>query len=178
MRIEKLHEIFIGLLKNELPSSDAVIRQIWARKIISEEIPLLNLSQLLKDKKAIALRFSWLLSDIGMENPDVLLNALPSLFESRSTVESFDFEQSFATYWSLVGVPSENESDAIDLILKWLQSENINVTIKSRALISLEQLALVYPELKNEILVCLEGQLHNGKAQFQKRVQNLMDRLN
>ncbi|MFT5822875.1 MAG: hypothetical protein ACI8ZM_004132 [Crocinitomix sp.] len=175
--MQKSNEIFISLLKTELPTSDAVLRQIWAKKIVNKEIPLLILSQLLVEKRVIALRFSWLLSDIGMNNPAILLNALPKLFEKRQQVESFDFEQSFATYWSLVGVPTENESEAIDLILKWLQSATINVTIKSRALIPLEQLALNYPELRHEIRVCLEEQLHNSTVQFQKRLSRLLKRL-
>ena len=175
--MEKPLHSFLKTLKNELPKSDAAQRQVWANKIVNEEILVSIMSQLLFQDKTIALRFSWLLSDIGMVNSTVLLAALPKLFEERKQVESFDFEQSFATYWSIVGVPFENESDAIDLILKWLQSANVNVTIKSRALIPLEQLVLNYPELQYEVRACLEGQLHNGSAQFQKRARNLLERL-
>ncbi|NOQ73204.1 MAG: hypothetical protein GQ574_14450 [Crocinitomix sp.] len=175
--MEKAHGIFISLLKVELPTGDALQRQIWAKKIVNEEIPILRLSELLLGEKTIALRFSWLLSDVGMENSEVLYNALPSLFESRSAVESFDFEPSFATYWSLVGVPYENETAAIDLLLRWLQSPFVNVTTKSRALIPIEQLALKYPELKMEISIVLQGEVYSSTAQFQKRVEDLLGRL-
>jgi hypothetical protein len=171
------HKTFIEVLILELRTSDAAQRTIWAKKIINENIPISSLWDLLLMEKAISSRFSWLLSDIGMENSEVLFSALPSLFENRNSVESFDFELSFATYWSLVGVPYENETAAIDLILCWLQSPFVNVTTKSRSLIPLEQLATKYPELKMEISIVLEGEVDSGTAQFQKRVRDLLDRL-
>jgi hypothetical protein len=171
------HNHFIQSLSIELPTSDAAQRTKWAKIIVSEKISISSLSELLFMKKEIALRFSWLLSDVGIENSEVLFNALPALFENRSAVESFDFEPSFATYWSIAGVPYENETAAIDLILRWIQSPFVNVTTKSRALIPIEQLVLKYPELQTEVRIVLEGETESGTAQFQKRVKQLLERL-
>jgi hypothetical protein len=171
------HNRFIQSLSTELPTSDAAQRTKWAKKIVREKISISTLSELLFMKKEIALRFSWLLSDVGIENSEVLFNALPTLFKNRNAVNSFDFEPSFATYWSIAGIPFENETAAIDLILHWLQSPFVNVTTKSRALIPIEQLALKYPELQTEIRIVLEGEKENSTAQFQKRVTQLLGRL-
>lgn len=80
------HSAFFEFLKSELPTSDAAQRINWAQKIVRENIPIASLWELLLMEKTIALRFSWLLSDIGIENSEVLFSALPSLFANRSSV--------------------------------------------------------------------------------------------
>ncbi len=169
--------LFLSQLKEELPGCNAMQRQNWVKHIVKKKIPLSLLTPLLLEKRAIALPFSWLLSGIAKTDSATFNKSLPQLYAIRKEVTTFDFEQSFATYWGLAGVPIENEADAIDLLFKLLQSANVNVTTKSRALIPLTALTQKYPELKNELRECLEVQQNNSTAQFKKRAQNLLNQL-
>jgi hypothetical protein len=57
----------------------------------------------------------------------------------------------FTRLWQLCGVPNENESDAIELLFGYLNSREIDITTKSRALFVLVGLINKYSELKNEL---------------------------
>lgn len=175
--MENKHAKFLSELKEQLPGSNSAQRKSWLKKIAQENIPIDTLAPILLKKRAIALPFSWLLSGIAKSDTEKFNQALPQLYAMRKEVKTFDFEQSFATYWGLAGVPVENEVDAIDLLFKLLQSPHINVTTKSRALIPLAALTQKYPELKNELRECLEVQQNNSTAQFKKRAQNLLNLL-
>lgn len=161
-------------LERELPESTAADRKRWSHEIINHSIDLRALLSLLLSEKKVALRFAWLLSELGEINPGKLFQVLPFLFELKDQVSNFDFTISFASYWLLCGVPKENEASAIDLLFDWIQSTNINTTTKSRAAIVLGKLTEKYPDLTNELRLCLEGQKDNYSNDFKKRMEKLL----
>jgi hypothetical protein len=69
----------------------------------------------------------------------------------------------------MAGVPAENDSEAIDLLFKWLLSKETNVTIKSRSLHVLFKLSKKYPEIKNELKFCIEDQMDKYSNDFRKK---------
>ena len=164
-------------LKLSLPTSSAEERKVWASIIIEEEIEIKDLSNLLFCEKKIASRFSWLLSGIGALDSNKLLNELPFLYSISDQITNINFKHSFATYWSLCGVPSQNEAEAIDLLLGWIQSSKINVTTKSRSLFAFYNLTKKYPDLHNELKHCLEDQLDKNTTEFKKRALKILDKL-
>ena len=157
--MDKSDDIFIDHLKQVLPGSDAEERTNLAIKIIKEDIHLGDLLELLHCNRKIALRFQWLISDIGTTNPERLINVLPVIFEMRNEIFMPEFHQAFATWWSICGVPNENEAEAITLLFILIKSSQVNVTIKGRAIKALLPLAENYPELKPELILTLETQL-------------------
>jgi hypothetical protein len=169
---------FYNELKVSLSHSTADERNAWASTLIKNKIDLKEMSNLLMCDKKIASRFSWMLSDIGTLEPSTLLTELPFLFKLSDEITHINFKISFATYWKLCGIPVENESEAINLLFGWLQSGNINVTTKSRALFALYNLTKKYPELKNELKICLEDQLDKNTKDFNKRAQKVINKLN
>jgi len=164
-------------LECELPKSSALDRKRWASRILQEHIDLKELSHLLFQKKEIALRFLWLLSEIGEQDPKALLHHLPYLFKLREQGEHVDLHAQFATYWLIAGVPNENEAAAINLLFGLLNSSVANVTTKSRALLVLQALTSKFPELKNELKVCLEEQLNRNTKNFNKQAMKMLEAL-
>jgi hypothetical protein len=168
---------FYKELESYLSTSTADKRKVWATLIIENNFELKDLSNLLYCDRKIALRFSWLLSEIGELNPNKLLVDLPYLLKQSEQIEHFSFIESFATYWLISGVPVENESKAIDLLFDWVLSIRINVTTKSRALKVLINLAKKYPELKNELLLCLNDQKYKHTKNFEQKAVKLLTEL-
>ncbi len=164
---------FYRELEASLPASNGEQRKRWATTIIEKNIEIKNLSKLLKGGQKIATRFLWLLSDIGILSPDRLLSALPFLFEVCEHLNP-DYKTSFASFWLYAGIPPENEGRAIDLLFHWLLSPDTNVTIKSRSLWVLFKLTKKYPELKNELKLCLKDQMDKYSKDFKKRATKIL----
>lgn len=164
---------FYRELETSLPTSTAEKRRIWATTIIEKNIDIKELSNLLKGEQKIAIRFLWLLSEIGTFNQSKLYDVLP-YFLDLSVYLDPNYKSSFASFWHIVGVPPENEGIAIDLLFQLLLSHNTNVTIKSRALLVLFKLTKKYPELKNELKLSLEEQKDKYSKDFEKRVDKIL----
>ena len=157
-------------LKSLLPTSTAKDRRKWAIQIATDKTPVRNLVGLLQCESKIATRFAWLLTDIGLIEPQHLFNDLPFLFALSTEIDHFKFRESFANYWLVAGLPEENETEAINLLFDWLQSSSINTTVKSRAIFVLEKIVKKNPDLRNEFILHLEEQKEKYSKDFEKRV--------
>ena len=167
---------FYKELEHSLPTSTSHNRKLWVNKIISEDIAIKDLANLLKSEHKTASRFQWLLSEIGLANPNKLLAELPFLLIFFDQINSI-YKTSFASYWLIAGVPLENEGVAIDLLFQWLLSNRVNMTIKSRCILVLFKLTNKYPELKNELALCSKDQQHKYSKDFEKRVTKILNKL-
>lgn len=167
---------FYNELEYFLPKSTEQQRQTWAATIIEQDLDLKDLSRLLFCEKKTATRFLWMLSGIGMKKSGKLFEILPYLLE-LSTELNPAYQTAFANYWLISGVPAENEAQAIDLSFQWLMDPGITVTIKSRALFVLFKLTKKHPELKNELILCLEDQMDKHSKDFRKRALKVLNEL-
>lgn len=149
---------------------------MWAAAIVEKNIDLKHLSGLLTCDEKIASRFLWLLSDVGGLNPDTLFIELPFLLDACDHLDPV-YKTSFASLWLMAGVPPENEGRAIDLLFQWVLSPDTNVTIKSRSFLVLFKLTKKYPDLKNELILCLKDQMDKHTNDFKKRVTKLLAEL-
>ena len=169
----KATPVFLKELKSLLPKSSFEQRKMWATFIIEKNIDLKELTELLKCEKKIATKFLWMLSDIGILSPNKLLIELPYLLNLCNTVNQ-DYKTSFASFWLYVGVPLENEGEAIDLLFQFLVSPKTNITVKSRSVLVLFNLTKKHPELKNELRYYLKDQLNKYSKDFDKRVAKIL----
>ncbi len=167
---------FYKELAYSLPKSTSHTRKIWVNKIITEDIAIKDIANLLKCEQKTATRFQWLISEIGIANPNRLLAELPFLLPFFDQLNPI-YKSSLASYWLIAGVPTENEGVAIDLLFQWLLSNHVNVTIKSRSIMVLFKLTKKYPELKNEFVLCLQNQQHKYSKDFEKRVSKILNKL-
>lgn len=164
---------FYKELESFLLTSSAAKRRVWATTIIENDIDIKDLSNLLKGEPKIATRFLWLLSEIGTYNANKLLDALPFLLDLSDKLNPI-YKQAFASFWHIVGVPPENEGRAIDLLFQLLLSGDVNTTTKSRAIWVLFNLTKKYPELKNELKLCLADQRGKYSVDYDKRVTKIL----
>lgn len=163
-------------LESSLLKSTPAIRKIWVSTIIDQNIKIEQLAGLLKCEHKIAIRFLWLLSEIGMESPVTLHKALPHVLNLCDQINPV-YKQSFANYWLIAGIPPEQENTAIDLCFQWLLSGEANITIKSRSIWVLQKLCKKYPELKNELKIVIEDLADNYSKDFEKRVRKVLKEL-
>lgn len=161
--------VFLEELKLSLPKSSYEQRKKWAIFSIENNIDLKELSELIKCEKEIATKFMWFLSDIAILSPNKLLTELPYLLSLCNTFKQ-DYKVYFASYWLYVGVPLENEGEAVDLLFQFLLSPKTNVTVKSRSISVLLNLTKKHPELKNELRQTLKDQLNKYTKDFDKKV--------
>jgi len=159
---------FLEELVQLLPSSSGAQREVWAKTIVAQQIGLPTLAVLLDEEQKVASRFLWLLSDLGNVNPDCLRLHLPYLLQLSETVVHVNLKQSMASYWLIAGVPEQNEGIALDWLLQWLRSPNVNATTKSRSLKVLVKLVQKHPAIQPEVLLALEGQLEHKSSSFRK----------
>ncbi|MFA7380238.1 MAG: hypothetical protein WC150_07245 [Bacteroidia bacterium] len=167
---------FCKELEFSLPASTVQQRKIWATTIIENDLHIKGLSRLLQCEHKVVSRFLWLLSETGALSPAKLLAELPFLFTLYDDLRPA-YKTSFASYWLIAGLPPENESKAIDLLFQWLLSADTNVTIKSRSVLVLYQLTKKYPELKNELKICLEDRMDKYSKDFEKRAAKILLKL-
>lgn len=165
--------VFLEELKSFLPNSSYEQRKKWAIFIIENNVDLKELSVLIKCENKISTKFLWMLSDIAILKPNKLFIDLPYLLKLCNSVNP-DYTTSFASFWLYVGVPEENEGEAIDLLFQFLVSPKVNVTIKSRSIFVLLNLSKKYPELKNELSYTLKDQLNKYSKDFDKRVAKVL----
>lgn len=169
----KTTPVFLQELKTSLPKSSYEQRKMWAIYILEKNIDLKELAELLKYEKEIATKFLWMLSDIAILSPNRLLKELPYLMNFCSTINQ-DYKTYFASYWLYVGVPFENEGEAIDLLFQFIVSPKTNITTKSRSVLVLFKLAKKYPELKNELRYSLKDQLNKYSKDYDKRITKIL----
>ena len=95
----------------------------------------------------------------------------------RKEVKTFQFESCFVTYWSLCGIPEEQEGIALDGIFQRLVSPDVKVHSKSQIVPLLFKLSQKYPEIKPELISCLEDQLDKNSKAFKTKVLKYLQRL-
>lgn len=167
---------FYEELKYSLPESNMEVRKVWVRTILEQDVDLKEFSGLLLCDRKVATRFLWFLTEVGMADPKRLFSELPFLWEFSDQLNPA-YKQSFVSFWRIAGIPPENEGEAIEYSFQWLLSADTNVTIKSRAALLLLKLTKKYPELKNELKLCLKDQVKRYSRDFEKRVVKILKEL-
>lgn len=169
-------DLFHAQLNMQLERSSSGDRKSWAHTIISQNIPITSLAPLLSSGGKTASHFLWLISDVALQNPQRFLKELPELFEfvEKNHPEHLS---SFASWWHYCGVPEENEAKAIDYLFKWVLSAETKPYIKTRALWVLVELSKKYPELKQELKICVGEEMDKYSAEFRKRAVKILAEL-
>ena len=176
MKRRFVYTAFFNELEAGLPASSGQQRIAWAEIIVQHDLSLQDLAALLKSGPRVATRFLWLLSDVGIQSPEKLLRELPELFRLSPTLPPTQ-KCAFASLWNIAGVPKQNEAEAIELLFQWFMSPEINVTMKSRSLWVLARLTQKYPDLKNELALCIKDQMSRYTREFEKRAAKILTEL-
>lgn len=165
MKLNLLSELKVGLA-----NSSGQDRQRWAQFIAEKRIDIHQLLPTLDLGQKTGTRFLWLLSDIGMVDPELLRSYLPELLARSKSKSTIPLNNAMARYWLIAGVPEGQEGEAIDLCFDMLQQPTLNVSLKYNALRVLAQLTDSYPELKDEFKQTLEDQLGKHTRTFDRAI--------
>lgn len=168
-----LNKIALSLKEN---NSDPT-RKKWAQYIIDNNIPLLELVPLIDFEHPVGMRFSWIIGELCSLKPTIVFPVISYLFLKSDSIQIKNFDRSLAKMFALVGVPGEIEGMAIDQLFKWLTDPKITVSTKHFALWALENQLKKHPDLKNELKIVLEEQLHKNTAAFAKLVTKTLKKL-
>lgn len=164
-------------LHAKLATSDGADRRSWGRLIAEHDVDIEELMPLLFAERKTAQRFAWLLSDIGIASAEKLFSVLSYAFEKRHETEILDFEQQFVKYWRIAGVPWQDKGMAIDLMFALLTGPKVGPHIKSVSAEVLYSLTKEYPDLVNELKLCLEQELDKNTDAFRKKAEGILRKL-
>ncbi len=174
MLFQNIPHPFKQMLTSQLGESNSLNRKKWIDEIVKCNYKLSDLLEVLNSDTKTANRFLWLMSEIGLSHPDFLRQQLPELFKA---FESYNhtYRQAFASYWLYVGIPQENESQALDFLLQIIKDRSVNFTIKLRAAKVLGRMAYTYPELTREIKMALLPLQEDGSSSFRRSIQKIIE---
>lgn len=164
-------------LQATLATGDGADRRNRAAQIVQQDIDLAALMPLLFADRKTAQRFAWLLSDIGIASPGKLLGVLSYAFERRHETDIPGFEQQFVKYWRIAGIPEQDKGAAIDLAFQLLTDPKVGPHIKSVSAEILHSMVKAYPDLANELKLCLEEELDKNTDAFRKKAEGILRKL-
>lgn len=170
-------QMFYDELLAKLKASSGTERTKWAEAIATQGIDLKPLLPLLSAERSIAMRFSWMLSDIGLLDASLLHSVLHDLFVIREETNVPKFPQQFAKYWRIAGIPEQDEGLAIDMLFHWLADPHADTHIKTVSLDVLDRLMVTYPELKNELSLILEEQPDELPVSLKAKIKQVCAKL-
>jgi hypothetical protein len=169
--LEPLKEQLAASLKDEITEQN---RKKWVQYIIENDVPLLQLADLILREKKVAMHFSWMVGELCDKVPDRVFPAVSYFFSVKDKVQFQNYDRSIAKVLWLAGVPEEIEGEAIDTLFKWLLDPKVIVSTKAYSLSAIAKMTTKYPELKNELLLVIEDQMDKSSAAFKARARMVM----
>jgi len=152
-------------------------RSQWAEYILKNNIPILDLCELIKYDKPVSMRFIWLIGHLCDIKPQVVAPAIPYFFAVKNDVKFSNYDRSLAKMFSLCGIPTEIEAEAVDLLFNWILDPTILVSTKNYSIDALLKFSENYPELKNELKIVIEDQLSKNSVSFEKHAKRILEKL-
>lgn len=117
------------------------------------------------------------MSDIAELVPEKLIEIQPKLLALKDKTTYKYIRHSFSRYWSLYGINESLESDALDLLFKWLSDSNSTVSVKVHSMHALELMSSFYPEITSELKATIQEQIGKSTASFDKTATKALGRL-
>ncbi len=144
-------------------------RRRWAEMIIGAQLPVVNLLPLLEQDEKTANRTLMLISELGMQDPKFLQQAMPELLKVSADSRYPGLYEYMVKYWYYAGVPEEQEGDALDRAFEVLLRPEVKIHVKTPAFHVARKLVNKYPELRMEFISILEDQLGKVSGAFDHR---------
>lgn len=122
---------------------------------------------------------AWVLGTMADLKPNLLTDACPYLMDAF-----LDKNQHNGTYRNLLKVfiaiklPEEYEGLIVQRAFDLLNSSSQAVAVKIFSMTILFKMIKKYPELKEELILSIENQLHNGTAGIKARGHKILKALN
>lgn len=152
-------------------------RRKWAEHILKNQIPILDLVELIKLDKPVSMRFIWLIGVLCELKPEIVKPAIPYFFSVKNDVKFSNYDRSLAKMFSLCGIPKELEAEAVDMLFNWILDPAILVSTKNYSVDALLKFSENYPEIKNELKIVIEDQLSKNSVSFDKHAKRILEKI-
>lgn len=156
--------------------SDASLRN-WARNLSENNVDLQDLLLLLDEDRFTAMRFLWLMGGLVEIDPARVAPVVPYLFAKRHEITVPNYDRSIAKFCWLAGIPEELEGEVIYALFKWILDPKISTSTKSFVVLALFKQTEKHPDLKQELKIVIEDQLHKNGSSFEKRAGKILAKL-
>ena len=163
----------------QIGKSSSVERDIFAKEIIENKLPISDLLDILLLEHPVSTRFSWLLGDISSRQPSFAPVILVFCFQNIQRIKIKDIDRVVAKQSYLCGaknIPEAIEGELVDQLFEWLIDSKSSVSTKSFSLWALDQLCEKYPDLRIELNLAIQDQLELHSKGFKNRALKVLNK--
>lgn len=171
-----MHSLLIELREN-LASSMAKQRKVWANELAEDEVLLKECLFLLDEEYRTASRFVWLLGDMVERHPEAVIPHLPFLWKKLPQLNIPDTERSMARYFNYCGIPEEMEGEVIDTLFHWLNTPETSKACRYQTMHVLAAAVKKYPELAGEFRDAVQSQMPEQNHVFRHYAYKILKQL-
>lgn len=160
----------------DIPSG--VGRDLLIQEVIKSESHFTLLLELaIHEKDPLAWRASWVLDGSDELKPGLATAYITTIVKALPGMESKGSLRSLLRLLTRYDIPEEEQGLLIDLCFSYLVSELYPVAVKAHAMMIIYQHVLLYPELKDELIVVIEDQISNNSVGFKSRGRRLIKQM-
>ena len=155
---------------------ESIIR--WIGRDVTRIGELIDL--FLHDDKRVVQRAAWAVSGVASQHPDLIVTHLPALVKRAQEEGIHDaVKRNVFRLLQFTELPEVIHGDLMNCCFDAVADPAEALAIRAFAMTVLARLALVYPELTNELKIILEDALQQEQApSFKSRGKKILQQLN
>ena len=153
-------------------------KDLITKEILQGNIPLNELIKVVKSNDGIyAQRGAYVITGIHDENPLILKPFLKDLWESIQPKSHDAIPRAIYRLFANIDLTEELEGKVFNDAVKTFMNKKTPIAIKAHIMITLTNVAIKYPELKDEVIFLIKGQLPKSSAGYQSTAKKELKRL-
>jgi hypothetical protein len=149
---------------------DYIIHVVGDNQELFDEI----LSLMLLNKNPLSPRAAWVLEGSCLKHPFLIQSHLGKIIRDLKTYTHPGTQRNVLKILSRSEIPEKWEGFITDVSFEWLSDPSRPVAIKMYCMVILTNMLTKYPELKDELRVVIENQLHTGSPGFKSRGRKVL----
>lgn len=153
-------------------------KDIITSEILKKNIAISDLIQLVKDNNGIyAQRGAYVITGIHDTNIDLLAPYTIDLWKCIQPKSHSSIPRAVYRYLSAIPPPKELDGEIFEQGTKAFVNKKTTIAVKVHIMKTMTNLALKYPELKDEVIFLINQQLKEGSAGYRSAAKKELKRL-
>lgn len=149
-----------------------------AEKILAHPENIRNLWELVREEGAhYSFYAAWILDFIGETQPQVLEPFIQEVCDYLLTQPPASITRSMVRLLSFQEVPEDLHGPLYDLSVKWISSPMQGIATRAHCMEIAFQIAMPYPELRQELAAVIQAQLPGASAGIRSRGQKILKQI-
>lgn len=116
----------------------------------------------LNNDPRLSLRSSWVLTHLHDKHPDLVAPYINRLVKASVGFCHTGIRRNVLRILANTPIPTQHQGELIDMCIHWCVSRKEPVAVKAHAMKILANIAMLEPDLKNEIIPLFEDLMHRG----------------